>query len=60
MLIKLRGFDELKSRIVELHFFAGLTDEEAATAPDIRPSAFDRELRFAKAWLRTAGCTQQL
>jgi RNA polymerase sigma factor (sigma-70 family) len=52
LLQELRRFDELKSRIIELRFFGGLTNEEAAAALDISPTTLDRELRLAKAWLR--------
>ena len=52
MLVELRQFDELKSRIVELRFFGGLTNDEAAVALGISPTTLDRELRLAKAWLR--------
>ena len=52
VLAELRKFDELKSRIIELRFFGGLTYEEAATALDISTTTLDRELRLAKAWLR--------
>ena len=52
VLEELRQFDELKSRIIELRFFGGLTYEEAATALDISTTTLDRELRLAKAWLR--------
>jgi RNA polymerase sigma-70 factor, ECF subfamily len=49
---ELRRFDELKSRIIELRFFGGLTYDEAADALDISTATLDRELRLAKAWLR--------
>jgi len=52
VLNELREFDELKSRIIELRFFGGLTYEEAAAALDISKATLDRELRLAKAWLR--------
>jgi RNA polymerase sigma factor (TIGR02999 family) len=52
VLNELRQFDELKSRIIELRFFGGLTYEEAAAALDISKATLDRELRLAKAWLR--------
>jgi RNA polymerase sigma factor (TIGR02999 family) len=52
LLGELQQFDELKSRIIELRFFGGLTNDEAAEALDISASTFDRELRLAKAWLR--------
>jgi RNA polymerase sigma factor (TIGR02999 family) len=51
-LTELRKFDELKSQIIELRFFGGLTYEEAAAALDISTTTLDRELRLAKAWLR--------
>jgi RNA polymerase sigma factor (TIGR02999 family) len=52
VLQELRRFDELKSQIIELRFFGGLTYEEAAEALDISTTTLDRELRLAKAWLR--------
>jgi RNA polymerase sigma factor (TIGR02999 family) len=52
VLQELRGFDELKSQIIELRFFGGLTYDEAAEALDISTTTLDRELRLAKAWLR--------
>lgn len=51
-LTELRTFDDLKSRIIELRFFGGLTYQEAAAALDISETTLDRELRLAKAWLR--------
>jgi RNA polymerase sigma factor (TIGR02999 family) len=52
ILEELRAFDELKSQIIEMRFFGGLTYEEAARALNISESTLDRELRLAKAWLR--------
>lgn len=49
---RLEAFDERKARIVELHFFAGLTYDETATVLGLSPATVGRELRFAKAWLR--------
>jgi len=49
---ELQRFDELKSRIIEMRFFGGLTYDEAADALEISTSTLDRELRLAKAWLR--------
>jgi RNA polymerase sigma-70 factor, ECF subfamily len=49
---KLGQFDGLKSRILEMRFFGGLTYEQAAAALDISKATLDRELRLAKAWLR--------
>jgi RNA polymerase sigma-70 factor, ECF subfamily len=39
------------ARIIELHFFAGLTLEESATALGVSPSTADREWRYARSWL---------
>jgi len=52
LLEELRRFDELKSEIIELRFFGGLTYDEAAETLNISTSTLDRELRLAKAWLR--------
>ncbi len=43
--------DERKARIVQLHYFAGLTYREIALCLDISEATIDRELRFSKAWL---------
>jgi RNA polymerase sigma factor (TIGR02999 family) len=51
-LCALAGFDERKARIIELHYFAGLTHPEIASALDLSPSTVDRDLRLARAWLR--------
>lgn len=43
--------DERASRVVELHYFGGLTYDEIAEALEISPATVDRDLRLAKAWL---------
>ncbi len=48
---KLAAGDERKSRVVELHYFGGLTYDELAEALKISAATVDRELRLAKAWL---------
>lgn len=48
---KLAAMDERKSDLLVLHYFGGLTYEEAAEALDVSPATVDRDLRFAKAWL---------
>ncbi len=45
--------DPRKSRILELRYFGGLEGEEIAAALDVSPSTVARELRVAKAWLKT-------
>ena len=48
----LSASDERKARIGELHYFAGLTHSEIARALDLSPATVDRDLRFARAWLK--------
>lgn len=48
---KLAGFDERKSRVVELRFFGGLTVEETAEALSISPITVMRDWDLARAWL---------
>ena len=43
--------DERKARVVELHYFAGLTQTEIAEAMDIHVNTVARDLRFAETWL---------
>lgn len=48
---KLAFLDEQKSRIVEMRFFGGMTEEEIAKVLNIAPITVKREWRRAKAWL---------
>jgi RNA polymerase sigma factor (TIGR02999 family) len=48
---RLAALDQRKARIVELHYFGGLTYDETATAMGVSAATVDRELRLAKAWL---------
>jgi RNA polymerase sigma factor (TIGR02999 family) len=50
-LIKLSKFDERKSQLVELRFFGGLTEEEAAEALKSSVRTVQREWSLARAWL---------
>jgi RNA polymerase sigma factor (TIGR02999 family) len=50
-LTRLAGTDERAARVVELHYFGGLTYDEIAEALGISAATVDRDLRFAKAWL---------
>ena len=43
-----------KAKVVELHFFGGLTYAETATALDVSEATVDRDLRMAKAMLARA------
>ena len=48
---RLAQFDEIKSRIVELRYFSGLTIEETAEVLGIAPITVSVQWRAAKAWL---------
>jgi len=50
-LLELARIDERQSRIVELRFFGGLTNEEAAEVLGVSLSAVKRDWNVAKAWL---------
>ena len=50
-LSRLAQFDPRQGRIVELRFFAGLTEEECAEVLGISGRTVKREWRVAKAWL---------
>ena len=49
---ELARFDPRQARIVELHFFGGLTYEEIAAFLNIGRSTVIRDLRMAQAWLK--------
>lgn len=44
--------DPLCARMIDLHYFAGLSLKETAAALDLPLPAVIRDLRFAKAWLK--------
>jgi RNA polymerase sigma factor (TIGR02999 family) len=46
--------EPLKARLVELRYFAGLTNDQAAEVLGISASTADRHWAFARAWLQTA------
>jgi RNA polymerase sigma factor (TIGR02999 family) len=49
---RLEQIDERATRVLELHYFAGLTAEQAAATLGVARSTVDRDLRFAKAFLK--------
>jgi len=51
-LTALEAFDARKAKVVELHFFGGLTREETAEALSVSPETVFRDWRLAKAWLK--------
>lgn len=44
--------DERKARIVELHYFGGLTQLEIAQVLELHVNTVARDLRFSEAWIR--------
>jgi RNA polymerase sigma-70 factor, ECF subfamily len=50
---RLTGFDPRQGKIVELHFFGGLTFDEVAIVLGISERTAKREWSMARAWLRT-------
>jgi RNA polymerase sigma factor (sigma-70 family) len=53
-LTRLAGEDPDAARVVNLHFFAGLSIEEAAEALGVSRATAYRQWTYAKAWLRCA------
>jgi RNA polymerase sigma factor (TIGR02999 family) len=49
---KLEQFDQRKSQVAVMRFFAGLTAEETAEALSISVETVTRDWRMARAWLR--------
>jgi RNA polymerase sigma factor (TIGR02999 family) len=47
----LEDFDERKARVVEFHYFGGLTHQEIAAALDVHVNTVGRDLQFATAWI---------
>ncbi|WP_460759663.1 ECF-type sigma factor [Lysobacter fragariae] len=50
----LREADPRQARIVEMTYFGGFSREDIAQALEISLSTVDRDLRFARAWLKDA------
>jgi len=50
---QLEGFDEHLARLVDMKFFAGLTDHETAQALGISFAQVRRDWEFARAWLQS-------
>jgi RNA polymerase sigma factor (TIGR02999 family) len=49
---RLAEWDPRQCRIVELRFFAGLTEDEVAEVLGVAPRTIKRDWKVAKAWLR--------
>ena len=52
-LTRLGAFDARQARVVELLFFGGMTEEEAAEALGVSARTVKRDWRTARAWLHT-------
>lgn len=50
---RLAVIDARKSRIIEMHYFAGMTHAEIAEAEGISTPTVFRDLKMAEAWLRS-------
>jgi RNA polymerase sigma factor (TIGR02999 family) len=48
---RLAARDERKARVVELHYFGGLTQKEIAEAVGVHVNTVASDLRFAEAWI---------
>jgi RNA polymerase sigma factor (TIGR02999 family) len=48
----LERVDERKARLVEMHFFGGMTADESATVLGLEVTEVRKELRVAQAWLQ--------
>lgn len=55
---RLANFDQMKSRIVEMRYFGGLSIEETAQALGIAPPTVSKHWRLAKAWLQNEICRE--
>jgi RNA polymerase sigma factor (TIGR02999 family) len=53
-LSRLAELDERKAKVMELHYFGGLTFDEVAANLDVSVPTVHRDARFAKAWLQKA------
>jgi RNA polymerase sigma factor (TIGR02999 family) len=51
-LLRLSEIDERKGQVVELRFFGGLTEDQAAEVLNVSSETVKRDWRLAKAWLR--------
>jgi RNA polymerase sigma-70 factor (ECF subfamily) len=52
LITRLEGLDRRQARVVELRYFAGLTETETASALGVSARTVKRDWRMAKAWMR--------
>jgi RNA polymerase sigma factor (sigma-70 family) len=48
---RLIALEERKGRVVELHYFGGLSYDEVAEVLEVSTATVHRDLRMARAWL---------
>jgi RNA polymerase sigma-70 factor, ECF subfamily len=53
-LTKLAAIDARKAHIVEMKFFAGMTNQEVAAAVGVSDATVERDWKLARAWLINA------
>ena len=58
LLERLRAMDARQAQVVELRFFAGLTEREIAEAMDVSERTIKRDWSMARAWMRKELSTQ--
>ncbi len=56
---ELQKFDERKSRMIELRYFGGFTDEETSQITGVSLATVRRDLRRAEAWLHSRMTTPE-
>lgn len=49
---RLAGIDERRAKIVEMRFFAGMTEQEVAVALDVSKSTIEKQWAATSLWLR--------
>jgi RNA polymerase sigma factor (TIGR02999 family) len=50
---RIERLDQRAARVVELRFFAGMTEDEISEVLEISPATLHRDWEFARAWLLT-------
>jgi RNA polymerase sigma factor (TIGR02999 family) len=58
-LTRLSAFDSRQAKVIEMHFFGGLTFEEIALQLDVSSRTVKRDWTMARAWLRQQMSTNQ-
>jgi RNA polymerase sigma factor (TIGR02999 family) len=51
---RMAAIDRRRAQVVELHYFGGFENTEIAAAMEVSVGTVERDLRFARAWLKDA------